>query len=195
MRFLELLLFFIACIAAAQVTENHNFRVTTSLSAPPDASIYIKSFTYGGTGCPYGSVGHFISSNSLSAMVIFDYMRPAIGPGIAVTENRKNCQISLAIGADPGWRFRVNGRGTWLLMNMSFGKGISAAFKATYYMSGSTNQVWKYYFFLFNRREFKIFTFRLHISQLIFQQLYLERLRNPCTRTSCWSYRKSFAFK
>ncbi|KAF8847896.1 hypothetical protein BDZ45DRAFT_778374, partial [Acephala macrosclerotiorum] len=56
--------------------------------------VSIKEISYSGTG-RQGSVGSCISDDKQTFTLIFDNYVASIGPGVEVTENRKNCQINL----------------------------------------------------------------------------------------------------
>jgi hypothetical protein len=66
-----------------------------SATGPDPASVYIASISYGGSGCPQGTVGSSLSGDRRNATLIFDAFVASSGPGVPVTENRKNCQINL----------------------------------------------------------------------------------------------------
>ena len=71
-----------------------------ALAAGPDpSSVYISSITYGGTGCPQGTVGSSLSNDRRHATLIFDVFVASSGPGDPVTENRKNCQVNINVHA------------------------------------------------------------------------------------------------
>jgi hypothetical protein len=80
----------------------------TGISAPalaqgPDPrQVYIQSISYGGSGCPQGSVGQSISNDRTSFTLIFDQFVAASGPGVPVTEARKNCQINVNLHVPAG---------------------------------------------------------------------------------------------
>lgn len=76
-------------------------------AAPDPNSVYVESITYGGTGCPLGSVGTSIPDNRLSFTLIFDSFVASTGAGIPVTEARKTCQFSIALNAPDGWTWTV----------------------------------------------------------------------------------------
>lgn len=69
----------------------------------PDAgSVYIDSISYGGSGCPQGSVGQSFANDRQSFTLIFDQFVASSGPGVPVTESRKNCQINLNVHVPAG---------------------------------------------------------------------------------------------
>jgi hypothetical protein len=63
---------------------------------------YIESIAYGGTGSPQGTVGQSISDDRLSATMIFDQFVASTGPGVPITESRKNSQINLNLHLPTG---------------------------------------------------------------------------------------------
>ncbi|KAK6519191.1 hypothetical protein TWF281_003880 [Arthrobotrys megalospora] len=123
---------------------------TTSSSAKPSytippgvdlSAIYVNGITYGGTGCPQGSVGIYISADRKTFTLIFDKYVASIGQGVPITESRKNCQLNIDIHYPQGFQysiFSMDYRGYAYLEN-----GVTATQSATYYFSGYSEQVSK----------------------------------------------------
>lgn len=79
-----------------------------------------------------------LSSDRTTVTLIFDSYIASIGPGIAVTEQRKNCQLNVAITYPGGFQYSIlsaDYRGYAALQ-----KGVSGTLKSTYYFSGMTDQ-------------------------------------------------------
>lgn len=94
--------------------------------------------TYGGTGCPAGTVASVISSDRTTMTLIFDSYVASLGPGVAVTENRKNCQLNIDLLYPSGFQFSLlsaDYRGYGAL-----DAGVNGTQKSTYYFSGQTAQ-------------------------------------------------------
>lgn len=122
------------------------FLVSSLLSSPldrrdngPDTKgVYIEALKYGGTGCPQGTIGQSISDDRTTFTLIFDNYSASIGEGVSITENRKNCQVNLAVRFPQGWQFS--------LLNSDFrgfialDQGVTATQKSTYYFSGDSKQ-------------------------------------------------------
>jgi hypothetical protein len=107
-------------------------------NTPPSSGVTINSISYGGSGCPQGTVGSFISSDHTTYTLIFDSFVASIGGGASTTDSRKNCQINVDLHYPSGYQFSVytqNYRGYVQLDN-----GITAVQKANYYFSGSSAQ-------------------------------------------------------
>ena len=51
---------------------------TTTAAGPNPSEVYINSIAYGGTGCPQGSVGSFISTDRTTSELPFLYTRISI---------------------------------------------------------------------------------------------------------------------
>lgn len=85
-----------ACLAALSLVAAS----PTGAAAPvaPD----IQSISYGGTGCPQGTVGQSISDTRRVATLIFDNFVASSGPGVAATESVKACQVIANIQLAPG---------------------------------------------------------------------------------------------
>lgn len=133
MKFATAALALLPALAAAAPVE------AVTYAAPDPTQVHINGVTYGGTGCPQGTVGVAISEDRTTMTLIFDSYVASIGPGIAVTENRKNCQLNIDLLYPTGFQYSVfsaDYRGYAAL-----DKGITGTIKSTYYFSGSTQQV------------------------------------------------------
>lgn len=71
---------------------------------------------------------------SYSFTLIFDNYVASIGPGVAVTENRKNCQINLNLAYPAGFQYSVFN--TIYRGYIGIDSGVSARQEATFYFSG-----------------------------------------------------------
>ncbi len=107
-------------------------RQGTCQEPPPAGSI--ASISYGGSGCPQGSIGQSISSDRQSFTLIFDRFIASTGPSVPVTESRKSCLIDIDLTLPEGfaWSFTMDHRGYAQLAS-----GVVAAQDATYYPAAS----------------------------------------------------------
>ncbi|WEW61518.1 hypothetical protein PRK78_007008 [Emydomyces testavorans] len=106
--------------------------------APDPEKVQIVGVTYGGTGCPSGTVSHVLSDDRQVMTLIFDKYVASIGPDVPVTENRKNCQLNVNLRYPGGFQFSIfsaDYRGY-----ASLEKGVTGTQKSTYYFSGQTQQ-------------------------------------------------------
>ncbi|KAF2708035.1 hypothetical protein K504DRAFT_477526 [Pleomassaria siparia CBS 279.74] len=113
---------------------------------PPAGTVQINGITYGGNGCPQGTVSSKFSSDRTTVTLIYDSYIASIGPGISVTEQRKNCQLNVGITYPGGFQYSVlsaDYRGY-----ASLQKGVSGTLKSTYYFSGMTEQTTTQYDFI-----------------------------------------------
>ena len=105
---------------------------------PNPNEVYVQSISYGGTGCPAGSVGSSFSADRKTFTLIFDQFVASIGPGVPITENRKNCQINVNLHLPQGFSYSVathDYRGYVQLPS-----GVQAEQKATYFFQGQSQQ-------------------------------------------------------
>ncbi|KAF2491948.1 hypothetical protein BU16DRAFT_574108 [Lophium mytilinum] len=103
-------------LAAAAPTNPSLGDVTSG--TPDPTEVHIKAITYGGTGCPQGSLDYVISDDR--------------------TTQRKNCQLNVDITYPGGFQYSVfsaDYRGY-----AAIDKGITGVLKSTYYFSGQTQQ-------------------------------------------------------
>ncbi|KAF3924742.1 hypothetical protein AA313_de0208933 [Arthrobotrys entomopaga] len=124
---------FLALAAAAPLDP-----LTTSPAGPDPNSIYVVSLATGGTGCPTGTVSQQISSDRSTFTLIFDEYVASMGPGVPVTQNRKNCQLNVHLHYPGGWQFSVFEATYRGYAQLS--KGQSGTQKSTYYFSGNAQQ-------------------------------------------------------
>ncbi|GAM83323.1 hypothetical protein ANO11243_013100 [Dothideomycetidae sp. 11243] len=132
MKFFSLVL---PALAAAAPATN----VVFGGNAPDPSQVQIEGVSYGGSGCPQGSVASIISDDRTTMTLIFDSYIASIGPGVAITENRKNCQLNINIHYPPGFQYSIfsaDYRGY-----AGLDAGVTGTQKSTYYFSGQTNQV------------------------------------------------------
>jgi len=108
-------------------------------TSPDPKQVYIKSIVYGGTGCPQGSLGSYISADRQTFTLLFDSYVASIGPGVAITENRKNCQINIDLAYPGGFQYSIFN--TIYRGYVALDAGVNARQEATFYFSGQSAQV------------------------------------------------------
>lgn len=69
-----------------------------------------------------------------SFTLIFDSYVASVGPGVGITESRKNCQLNLDLRYPGGFQYSVYS--TIYRGYVGIDKGVSATQSATYYFSG-----------------------------------------------------------
>jgi hypothetical protein len=107
-------------------------------AGPNPADVYVESISYGGTGCPQGTVAQSFSNDRTAFTLIFDSYIASTGPGLPITESRKACQLNVNLHVPQGWSFAiasVDYRGF-----VQLPAGATASQEATYYFSGQTVQ-------------------------------------------------------
>lgn len=101
---------------------------------PPDDKVVIDLVAMAGSGCRPGTADVAVSPDNTKFTVIYsDYLAQA-GPGISVSEGRKNCQINVLVHVPQGFTFaiaKVDHRGYALLE-----EGATALQRANYYFQG-----------------------------------------------------------
>jgi hypothetical protein len=110
-------------------------------TALADAPSYVEidQISYGGTGCPQGSVSENISDDNLAFTLLFDEYVAEIGPGVSRREARKACQITLDLKFPQGWSFTIfeaDYRGY-----ASLDRKVTGEQKSSYYFQGQRGSV------------------------------------------------------
>ena len=110
-----------------------------AIGGTPDPSkVYIAGITYGGTGCPQGTVSAAFTEDRSTVTMIFDEFLAQTGPGTDPTDARKACQINVDLRYPPGWSYtvmKVDYRGY-----VGIPAGFTAVQDSTYYFTGESGQ-------------------------------------------------------
>jgi len=109
---------------------------STATAGPPGFNI--TSLTVNGSGCPPGSADYTLSPDNTAVTVTFSEFDASAGPGIAISENRKNCQLTLTVGVPAGFTFgvaNVDYRGWYELDSQ-----VTANQMSTYYFQGQLQE-------------------------------------------------------
>ncbi|GBG76216.1 hypothetical protein CBR_g21964 [Chara braunii] len=99
-------------------------------------NVTIKKISYGGSGCPAGSVAGSISSDMAVFTLLFSGFVTSVGPHVNVRESRKNCQLDVELAVPSGWTYAlvsVSYRGY-----VSLGKKVKGYQTTTFYFQGET---------------------------------------------------------
>ncbi len=110
----------------------------TERDAPSGHDVQIKGFTYGGSGCPAGTVGSQLSTDLTTLTLIYDAFIAQSGANVQPKDYRKNCQLNVKLQFPQGWQFSVfkaDYRG-----HATLPKGDTGSVNANYYFSGSSQQ-------------------------------------------------------
>lgn len=132
MKLQSILAFVPAIIASASAAP------TQRDNGPNPNQVSFKDMSYAGSGCSAGSVANITNDNHTLLTLEFAEFIAAMGPGVPVTQNRRNCQITLDIHYPGGFQFSIfeaDYRGY-----VQLDAGITGLQKSTYYFSGSTSQ-------------------------------------------------------
>ncbi len=124
-------LFTLASVAAAALTGTAAFA-----DAPGYARI--RSISYAGSGCPAGTVSQNVAPDLQAFTLIFDSFLAEKGPGIPLSQSRKNCQVALDVDFPSGWSYTVmtvDYRGY-----VALDAGVRGTQKSTYYFQGQSRQ-------------------------------------------------------
>lgn len=101
---------------------------------PPSGQIVIDLVTVNGSGCPKDSVAIAVSPDNTAFTVTYSKYTSQVGPKIAATDARKNCQLAVQVHVPNGFTYAIASadyRGYAYLE-----KGASAREQANYYFQG-----------------------------------------------------------
>jgi hypothetical protein len=109
--------------------------VVDTAAGPDPKQISITGITYGGTGCPQGTVSQQLNADKTAFTLLFDQYIAQMGPGLGFSGARKNCQINVALRIPQGWQYSVATVDYRGFMNLQ--AGVNAKQTASYYFQGS----------------------------------------------------------
>lgn len=109
------------------------FAVEAQAATAP-SYVRVRSLSYAGSGCSAGSVDTSIAADRQSFTMYFDEFLAEVGPGVALREKRKNCQLNIDLDYPSGWSYAVASldyRGY-----VSLERGITATQSTSLYFQG-----------------------------------------------------------
>ncbi|KAF9523167.1 hypothetical protein CPB83DRAFT_863286 [Crepidotus variabilis] len=108
----------------------------TIATGPPGFNI--TSLGVNGSGCPAGTFSHSFSDDNTAMTLSFNQYYAKAGPGVSISQSRKNCQLTASIVVPPGYTFGISSveyRGYYQL-----DKDVEARQAALYYFQGNIAQ-------------------------------------------------------
>jgi len=151
---------------AAPVAEPQTAIIFPPVGPFPDpGTVFIKNVNYAGSGCPAKSVAVSMADNHKNVVLAFDSYIASVGPGIPVTESRKNCNINFNIQYPPGFSytlFSTDYRGF-----VSLDDKVTAVQKSVYFFSSLSGQFEAQSTWVGKREEDYMFTDKLNALAVV----------------------------
>lgn len=141
--------------------------------------VHIRSISYGGTGCPQGSVGELLAADKKSFTLLFDEYIAEIGRGIDRKESRKFCQVTLDLFVPQGYQYTIakfDYRGF-----ADLERGVTGTQTSTYYFDRNREGTFSKSFYGPVTEEYK-FSDNIGISSLVWSKCGEKRLLNVKTQ-------------
>jgi hypothetical protein len=112
--------------------------IPVAAQSPNPNEPYVQSVSYGGSGCPGGTVSNSFANDRLSFTLIFDTFIASSGTGVPATEARKNCQLNINVRVPQGsgqFCAAFDYRGY-----VGLPQGVQAEQKSVYYFDGEEEE-------------------------------------------------------
>jgi hypothetical protein len=100
----------------------------------PPPWVRIRGLSWAGSGCPAGTVAENLAPDFRAFTLLFDAYVAEIGPGLPLSQSRRNCQILVDLDFPQGWSysvFTVDYRGF-----ADLEPGVSGVQQSAYYFQG-----------------------------------------------------------
>lgn len=106
---------------------------------PPKDKTYIKDVTYGGDGCPPGSVSSSIATDRSNINLFFSKYTATCAKGLSLKDSRKACFLNIELVYPYGWSYAIYS--TQYRGFVQLDKKVTAAQKSTYWFSGEKSKM------------------------------------------------------
>jgi hypothetical protein len=117
--------FFAVLSAAAPAAQN---------TAIDPKQVYIEGIDYAGTGCKAGSAAISHANDYQTFTIAFDSYVASIGPGVAFSEKRKNCNLNVKLHYPPGYQYTLYKTDYTGFADLQ--KGVTANQQSQYWFAG-----------------------------------------------------------
>jgi hypothetical protein len=94
------------CFSA--VAASLSAQAPNGLPDPVPAGFNITSLSINGSGCPPGTANYTLSGDGSAINMTFSKYFAQAGPGIPISMNRRNCQLTLGVSIPPGFSFGIS---------------------------------------------------------------------------------------
>lgn len=100
----------------------------------PTDKMVIDVVTVNGTGCPIGTAAVAVSPDNTAFTVTYSEYTAEVGPGLAASAARKNCQLNLNVHVPSGFTYAVNQTDYRGFADLA--PGATGVERASYYFQG-----------------------------------------------------------
>ncbi|BCJ57565.1 hypothetical protein Jiend_09870 [Micromonospora endophytica] len=126
----------VLALLASSLTAGAPASASPIMNNPPPDQVVIDLVAMAGSGCRPGTADVAVSPDNKAFTTIYSDYLVQTGPGVPVTEGRKNCQLNVLVHVPNGYTFaivKVDYRGYGLL-----NRGVTANQLSSYYFQGMT---------------------------------------------------------
>lgn len=108
-------------------------------SGSPPPAFKIEGISSGGSGCPQGSIDVKFSGTDILPIQFNGNFTAAVGPGVSVDLQRKNCQFAISLSYTPGYTYTLYSADYYGYTEIQ--PGVKGTIRTNYYFAGSTDSV------------------------------------------------------
>jgi len=123
----------LACVVALSLCFGSN-----AAAQPDPDTVYLKNIQYNGSGCPPVSAVVDLAPDGQAIIVTHAEFIAELGPGIPISQSRKNCQLNLTLHVPAGFTYAIGSVDHHV--DACIARGARGMLKQTFYFQGEEPQ-------------------------------------------------------